>query len=571
MLDLGPQPAFEPSVSLMPGARAVEAFVPVDADTLEKAMQRYPSDMGVSVMPVEHGLRVRFTHPDTDLLLATHRSGRHLLLLFGPASESHRLRALANDLQRPIPMPDELGAQLELWQDAERATGSGKLELALKLWEKLAEDPLLRDLARLRAAELFVISGHIEEALHQLREVSRNHPRSTGAALARLTALHLEAITGEGDPSPAQVVIAATSGSRHRFHAFTWLRAAAVLRELDHSDLALHHFPRPDQITGDGAVAARASRDALVEAALGRQIARGDHIAVITRFEAWDREIEEHPRADTLRAHAAESYATLGLHDRAIPLLRAQLSGATEIDKAAEDAREALVVNALARAYAATGVTELDHLRAVVAYQVKTHPKAPAVADRLRALVLVERAAAATDDDPQLGVSAAWSRADALIKLTRDPALRRAAVAAQVDVAQAWGTPEQVVNALQRLDALGFDDPARRETEFAVALARAGRHAEAEPRLRAVIARTTDPERRDEMAYLLAEVDAATDRDDDANAILRALAGHETRWGRVARARLRERALHDVVDALERRNAAALAAPTPPSPPTARG
>lgn len=558
LIDLGSRPAFEPTARLMPGARAVEAFLPTDEATLEKALHRYPSSMNVEFEPIEYGLRVRFSHPSDDLLWSMHRSGSHLLLLFGPESESHRLRSLADALRGPIPSPDDLGAQLELWHEAEKATQAGELNLALKLWDKLAEDPSLRDLARLRSAELFVISGHVEEALFQLREVSRDHPRSTGAALARLTALHLEAITGESDPNPAQVVIAAGSGSRHRYHDFTWLRAAAVLREIDRCDLALHHSPRPEQLPRPFDDAARESQRLLAEASLGRRAALGDHVGVVVRFEAWDRVIADHPRRAQLRALAAESYAALGLHQRSVPLLRAELTGADEGTAPARGLHEARIIDTLARAYAARD--ELDHLRTVVTYQLEHHPDAPGVADRMRELVFAEWRTAGEDS------RAAWSRAQALYDAAPNKRLRGSALAIAVDLAEAWGTDEQLVYALERFEKLGFDDPARRGPQLAVALARVGRHGEAEPRLRAVIARTTDPELRDEMAYLLAEVDAATERDADADAILRALATHETRWGRVARARLRERALHDVVEALEQRNAAALNASTTPSP-----
>lgn len=540
-----PRAAFAPAAEGLPGGRAVEALLPIRPEQLADALDRYPGEMTVTTTPVRGGVLARFAHPRRDLRWSSARRGDRWILRLGPESEESRLRNLAEALRAPIPAPQDLGAQLELWHEAEKAMAAGELELALKLWEKLGEDASLRDLAQLRSAEVFVLSGHVEEALFQLREVSREHPRSTGAALARLTALHLEAITGEGDPTAAQVVIAATSGSRNRFHAFTWLRAAEVLRELDRAELALHHLPRPEQLPDAGTEAqAREVRNRLVEATIGHAAAAEDPIALIAQYDAWEQARREHPDAARLDRLAARAYARLGLYHQAVALLREQLSHEQPA------ALEAQAVDALARAY--YGLDELEHLRAVVGYLLDHHVDAPGLDDRLRQLLLAEHRAG--------GIEQAWSQAERSLGRTTAPELRRALLAAQIDLAQAYGTPAQALAALERLARIGFDDEDLRAPQLAVALARAGRDAEAEPRLRAWIARVTDPERRDEMAYVLAEVEMRRGQADDADAILRAIARHETRWGRVARARLRELALEQIVGTLERSNALALGA-----------
>src|SRR5262249_53313466 len=153
-----------------------------------------------------------------------------------------------DDIMRPMPEPTELGAELEVWQEAERVTMAGDLPEARRRWERLVGVPRFADLATVRIAELYVASGHVNEALSRLRGVSRGYPRSTGAALARLDVLQLEAITGLGVAAPEQVDIAVDAVERHGFGAYARLRAAAVLRELDAPALALERMPTVDTL-----------------------------------------------------------------------------------------------------------------------------------------------------------------------------------------------------------------------------------------------------------------------------------------------------------------------------------
>jgi hypothetical protein len=95
-------------------------------------------------------------------------------------------------------------------------------------------------------------------------------------------------------------------------------------------------------------------------------------------------------------------------------------------------------------------------------------------------------------------------------------------------------------------------DPARAQS-FAIALARAGRADEAAPRLRAWIDRTADAEARDRLSYHLALCEIALGHREDADRILGRIAIDGTRWGLVARARLREETLARTVAALEPR------------------
>ena len=76
--------------------------------------------------------------------------------------------------------------------------------------------------------------------------------------------------------------------------------------------------------------------------------------------------------------------------------------------------------------------------------------------------------------------------------------------------------------------------------------------------LRAWIARSTDAELRDEMGYVLAMAEIEDGNRRDGEKILRTLAIHSTHWGRVARARLRERGLEQIVLGLESQNGVTL-------------
>jgi hypothetical protein len=148
------------------------------------------------------------------------------------------------------------------------------------------------------------------------------------------------------------------------------------------------------------------------------------------------------------------------------------------------------------------------------------------------------------------GLAAARARIDELRRRTDDQALHGMLTTLAADVAEAWGTPAQIVQALSTMTRDGWDDSTTRPQAFAVALARAGRAAEAAPLLRAWIDRTADPEARDRLTYHLALCELALGHHADADRILGRIAIDGTRWGLVARARLREQALRRTVAAL---------------------
>lgn len=533
-----PAGAAKPRATLLPGHRALDVVLPLPEPEADKIVSALPDELKVETRPVEGGTRVRIVHAERELRFAEGHGKAKYVLAVGPESEETRLRRLADRVQRPIVTPNNLGAHLELWEEAERATSEGELELAKRLWDKLAEAPELADLAKLRVAELYVISGHVNEALERLRFVSRHYPRTSGAALARLTALNLQAIIGEADATPPAVIIAASAGNRQRFRPFAWLRATQVLTELEASELALDNFPRMEQLPEEWREVAKQERDRVVASAIGIPATSGEPFAAVVQFRAWSAELEDHPEYDAIARVVAESYLELGLHAPAIPLLRRQLSAFPDASAEAE------VLTQLAESYHAIG--DLEHEIEVVRFMVAQHPSAPGTARAVRDVTLhtwTER-----------GLDGARTLAANLRRSTRRDEVQRAAFAAEIELLAAEGTPAQLVQVLESMRAIGFDDPELREPQLAMALARDGRAAQAEPKLRDWINRSTDPERRDEMAYLLANAEIALGRDRDADRILEALGQHATDWGRVARARLRERALERLVSGLEATN-----------------
>ena len=526
---------FAPTTRGLPARRGLELDVPVDRETLDAALRELPDELEYTVRAIEHGHRLRIVHAAAELRWSARLRGTNYQIRIGPESEETRLRKLASRVQQPIPIPAQLGPLLELWHDAEQATSEGDLALARRLWEKLSEHPAHRDLARLRLAELFVISGHINEAMERLRSVSRDHPRSTGAALARLTALQLEAITGLGAPSPGQVVLAATSGDRVFYEAFTWMRTSEVFILMDAADRGLHYFPTVENFPEPLQANAKLEYDRLVAAAVGVPAIFGNSVEAVVQYEAWKPMIDEHPNRADIELDVAEAYLEAGLPRPAIALLRAGLS------RRPTSRQEAFIIDRLIEAY--HQVDELDHEQEVLVFQLRKHPAAPGLQDRLRAFGLGARRLG--------GIDGALSRLETVYDAAQGERLRREVLATSADLCMAWGNDAQLVRALERLRAVGYDAEERRAPHLALALARVGRRAEAIPMLRAWIARTTDAEMRDEMGYALALAELAEGRRADGEKILRALATHTSHWGRVARARLRERGLESVVAGLE--------------------
>lgn len=527
-----------PAAIMLPGGQAIEIDLPVDREIVERALARVPTEFGTRVQSVSTGTRLRIVHADRRLRFVEGRRGNLYALLTGAESEDTRLRELAAEVRQPLPQPRDLGAHLELWQEAEQATSQGDLKHALRLWEKLAEELTLRDLAELRIAELYIISGHVNQAIELLRQVSREYPRSSGAALARLDVLRLEVITNEGTPTAEQVVTAAMAGNRQRFESFAWLRATRVLTELGASDVALHNFPLLEQLPAHVRDDAKAARDALVSAAIGTPAATGRPLLAVIQYRAWSEYLDEHPEIDTVRRLVAECHLEIGLYDHAIPLFRLSLG------RTGSETGEAATISALADAY--LGAEDLTHAIEVVRFQVRNYPKSPQLPAQVLATALQTRSTRDIASARELLTSL---RADA-----RDLDLERSILATEVDFALAWGTAKEQIALLTQLRAIGFDDDQRRGPQLAMALARDDRFSKAVPELRDQIGRTTDPELRDEMTYLLARAEESMGNTADAQTLLESIATHSTHWGLVARARLRERTLTDLVAHVERRN-----------------
>ncbi|TPV95473.1 MAG: hypothetical protein B7733_09480 [Myxococcales bacterium FL481] len=527
-----------PTAVPLPGGHALEIDLPVARDVVERALARVPTSFATRLQSVSTGTRLRIVHSGRRLRFVEGRRRNTYSLATGSESEDTRLREMATEVRHPLPQPRNLGAHLELWQEAERATARADLKQAMRLWEKLADEHSLRDLAGLRIAELYVISGHIEQATELLRQVSREYPRSSGAALARLDALRLEVITQQGSPTAEQVVIAAMSGNRQRFEPFAWLRATRVLIELDAADVALHNFPLLEQLPAHVRDDAKAARDALVSTAIGIPAAADRPFDTVVQYRAWSDYLRDHPEVDTIRRLVAEAHLAIGLFEHAIPLFRLALG------KSGSETGEAATISALADAY--LGAEDLPHALEVVRFQIANYPRAPDLPARVLALALLSR--------EQQNVASARELLTNLRDQAKNRALKRAVVGIEVDFALAWGTAKEQVALLDTMRGIGFDDDRKRGSQLAMALARDGRFPRAVPLLRAQIGRATDPELRDEMTYLLARAEAELGHKDDARKLLESIATHSTHWGLVARSRLRERTLTDLVAHVERRN-----------------
>jgi len=539
---LARKPAFSPTAKGLPGRRGLEIDLPISAKEAEMYLSKLPEELEYTILPLEDGVRIRMVHGAAELRWSSRLKKRTYRIRIGPESEETRLRKLAARVQQAIPVPAKLGHLLELWEDAERATSRGDLAMARRLWEKLAEHPEHRDLARLRLAELFVISGHVNEALERLHSVSRDHPRSTGAALARLTALHLEAITDDERPKVGQVVLAATSGDRSFYDAFTWMRSTEVFILLDAADRALHHFPADDLFPTVLQESARIEHNRLIAAAIGVPALFGNDIETIVQFEAWADKIDGHPQKDQLEQQAASAYLRVGIARPAIELLRSALS------RRPTSYEEARVISQLIDAY--LQLDESNHAHEVIAFQLEKHPRAPGLSAQIRDFGVSVRRTAGIDD--------ALARLDTILKTANTPLLRKAILGTAAELSAAWGSPAQLVRALERLQAVGFHNESEQAPTLALGLSRVGRRSEAIPMLRAWIARSTDADLRDEMGYVLAMAEIEDGNRFDGEKILKTLATHSTHWGRVARARLRERGLEQIVLGLESKNGATL-------------
>ncbi|MFO0635166.1 MAG: hypothetical protein U0168_20155 [Nannocystaceae bacterium] len=482
-------------------------------------------------------------HPRGRVAFDGTREGALVQLRFGVLDEDARLHAISGSMQQPIPEPGTLGAELELWQEAERVTRQGDLAQARIRWERLAEVPALADLAELRLAELFIVSGHVNEAMARLRSVARLHPRSLGAALARLDVLQLEAITGLGQPTVEQVDIALGAVTGSGFEPFARMRAAMVLLEMGDATAAFLRMPDPTTLPPAWLEAGEGLRQHLAEATFAAPALRGDPRTSAIHWTAW------HERAGTLTAHdavldaVAAAHERLGMFEPAIDLLKQRLRAAPG------PLREADIVARLAHAYRM--LDEVERAAEAAEFAAANHPTVPSLPTTIAALAIVRC--------EREGLAGGRALLQRFRDATTDAALTRALDAIELELALAWGTPAQIVHLLTRdpaghaMSAAVQADPVtqtRHRHALAVALVRSGRYAEAAPMLRELSARSTDPLERDRLGYHLGVAELALGHAGDAAKIFSVVAEHGTSWSALAKARRHERRLELAAAAL---------------------
>ncbi|MBK8237913.1 MAG: hypothetical protein IPK74_20480 [Deltaproteobacteria bacterium] len=531
----------------LPGDVGFELLAATSGATLrEAAFTLDPAFVGTLDHEGERA-RLRVVHASGVVRFAHGPHDGKLTIAFGLASEETRLRELADALRRPLPEPAALGAELEVWQEAERVTAAGDLSQAMIRWERLTEVPALADLAALRVAELFITSGHVNEAMARLRGVARTHPRSVGAALARLDVLQLEAITGEGEPSRTQVDVAQAAVDGTEFDAFARLRATMVLHELGDIPGAFGRMPTPAELPPAWQGPAESMRQQLVELTMAAPMLRGDPRTSAIHWAAWSERVGQLVAGDAVVDAVAAAHERLGLFDVALPLLKQRLREHPTANA------EADIVARLAHAYRM--LDDLDRANEAVEFDVAAHPDVPSLPGTIAAIAIAHA--------ERHGLAAGRSLLARYRKHASGAALPRAIDAIDIELVLAWGTPAQIVHVLSAMrsdpqhvetgaPAISADPvtASRHRHALAVALVRAGRHAEAEPLLRELAARSRDPVERDRLAYHLGVAELGERHRADAMRIFADVAGHGTRWSSLAKARMHEVRLDDAAAAL---------------------
>ncbi|MBX7081631.1 MAG: hypothetical protein K1X88_20685 [Nannocystaceae bacterium] len=527
----------------LPGAVGLELVAAAAPAVMREAAFSCDPAFACEVGHEGEAQRLRIVHPSGRVAFDGAREADQLVLRFGVLDEDARLHAISGAMQQPLPEPATLGAELELWQEAERVTRQGDLAQARIRWERLAEVPTLADLAELRLAELFIVSGHVNEALARLRAVARQHPRSLGAALARLDVLQLEAITKQGKPTVEQVDVALGAMIDSGFEPFARLRAAMVLLDMGEPTAAFLRMPEVGALPPAWTEAGEALRQHLAESTFAAPALRGDPRTTAIHWAAW------HERAGTLTAHdavldvVAAAHERLGMFEPAIELLKQRLRSAPG------SLREGDIVARLAHDYRMLG----DGGRAAEAAQfaATNHPAVPSLPATIAALAIVRC--------EREGLSGGRTELQRFRDATRDAVLSRALDAIELELALAWGTPVQIVHLLTRdpqghaMATVAHADPVtltRHRHALAVALVRSGRYAEAAPMLRELSARSTDPLERDRLGYHLGVAELALGHAGDAAKIFAVVSEHGTSWSALAKARRHERRLELAAAAL---------------------
>lgn len=520
----------------LPGRVGIELDVNLAVDTAQTVADTFEDSWGATVIPLQpQRSRLRIVHYNASVVAQVGRRSGKPSLSIGAVSEDRRLRDLATLVAQPLPTPRQLGAYLELWRDAETATQNGDLRRARELWEKVALAPALDDLAALRTAELYIISGHINEAISRLQAVSRRFPRSTGATLARLDSLHLGAMLGDMEITADQVELASETVDRRRFETFILMRSAMVLRELSQPARALAHLPETDTLPPLWAPIGEQLRQDLLERTVASGVYRNDAVATAAAFVAWKTELAGHGHRQELLRAISEAQAGLGLYAPASTLLRELLRELPEADD------EGLILLRLADSY--RGLDDLVRGTEVLKYAIRTHPLATGISERIRGLAL--------QSFDTHGLSGARALLTRLRATTRDKHLLRVMLATEADLVLGHGSQAAIAQVLSLLGEAGWDDEQAREPQLALALAGVGRAAQAAPLLRKWIGKTTDAAFRDRLAYRLAEAEFALDHPEDAERILALVAKSGTPFGQIARVRLRERTLKWVIAGME--------------------
>lgn len=529
----------------LPAGLGVEIDIASDVSVLTGPLDDLGPPWIVTSVPREGGTRIRISHPVQGVAFASVREGNALRVSLGVANEETRLRELAQMVRRPLPTPPDLGPELEVWQEAERVLAEADLAEAKRLWERLGEVPRLADIAALRSAELYIVSGHVGEALSQLRGVARNHPRTAGAALARLDILHLETLTGVAEPSIEQVDVAATVADPRGLDGVVAVRSAMLLHAMGLGSVALNRLPDPDAVEGPWQkVTVDLRRDLLALALLGPAL-RGDPRGAVIQWNRWKETLDDTAGREQLVDIISAAHETLGLFDEALPLLQERLR------TVAHPADEAELVGRMIHAYRMLG--DLERAGFAIEFQSMTHPTAPGLVPEIAANVIGR---AGRDG---LGPARVWL--GTVRKRAGTPEQARALEAIDAELVLAWGTPAQIV---QRLSPSSDGEPnplmlhhsedpitaTRHARALAVALTRTGRHAAAVVALRELAGRTADPAERDRLSYYLAVAEAALGNVDDARKIHGHVASHGTFYSRLSTLRLQEERLANAAWAL---------------------
>lgn len=534
---------FTPVHRPLPGEVGVEVDLPLSQAELSTLLRALPVEYKADLTPLVDGTRLTITTRQERLRSELvppkrKRAKTPWVLRVALVTQEQRLREFADRIRLPIPFPENLDAQLELWKEAEQATFQRKVKKAKRLWQKVGEQKKIAHLAELRIAELFLITGHINEAIARLRDVSASYPRTMGAALARLTSLQLETLTGQGNPTAEQILMAAQSGHFRRFRNFANLRASFALVALNQEELALDRFPEPDFLPEIWRPNAKSLAYDALSRAIYRPLLAGLRADAIAQYQAWKSWVQRHPDRSIIERDIAQAYLSLGMSDKAIPLIRSQLEAFPD------PRREARLVQLLVRGYHQKGSHE--HELESLLFLLDRHPNTPGIDEDLRAFLLGRYQSQGWDFTLATANSLLSKKSPTHWKVTLLEAL--------CEMAMAEDRPQIVVSRMEQRMAFPPEPSLRHQADYALAMARLTPSKQAASLLRNVIGKVTASELHDRLAFALAQTEGALGDHDRQNKILDELVDKGTVWGLLARAHRRSDALQTVVDTLQKRN-----------------